>query len=221
MFDVRRPPAASPSSASAKQCRSSGTQKSRLNRAELPPPRFFERAGERARRPRPPAPAARIASWRRRRSPGSRRWRAGSGSRAVRKGIEFHESFQHWFSRPVSSLRAGTRRSRRRRGRRTSSIHASAARALGSSSRDESRVAGPALVLVEQHQEERRGVGGAVVGRVRPLAEGGDLAEAQLVQDLAGLLVAEAVDSVSLAARRARAASSRRARGRTAGPGSS
>ena len=57
----------------------------------------------------------------------------------------------------------------------------------------ELRVAGPALVLVEQHHVERRRVDGAVVGRVRPLLEGGHLAEAQLVQDAAGVLVAEVV----------------------------
>ena len=57
----------------------------------------------------------------------------------------------------------------------------------------ELRVAGPALVLVEQHDVERRRVDRAVVGRVRPLLEGGHLAEAQLVQDAARVLVAEVV----------------------------
>ena len=59
-------------------------------------------------------------------------------------------------------------------------------------------VAGPALVLVEQHHEQRRGVGGAVVRRVRPLLEGGQLAVAHLVQDAAGILVAEVVDPRAL-----------------------
>ena len=58
---------------------------------------------------------------------------------------------------------------------------------------DELGVAGPALVLVEQHDVERRRVDGAVVGRVRPLLERGHLAEAQLVEDAAGVLVAEVV----------------------------
>ena len=57
----------------------------------------------------------------------------------------------------------------------------------------ELRVAGPALVLVQEHHEERRRVDRAVVGRVRPLLERGHLAEAHLVQDPARVLVAEVV----------------------------
>ena len=59
---------------------------------------------------------------------------------------------------------------------------------------DEVGVARPALELVEQDQEEGTRVGAAVVGRVWTLAEHGELAEAQLVQDLAGLGVAEVVE---------------------------
>ena len=55
-------------------------------------------------------------------------------------------------------------------------------------------VAGPAPVLGEQDQPQRRGVGGAVVRAVRLLAEQGQLAAAELVQDLARLLVPEVVD---------------------------
>ena len=45
------------------------------------------------------------------------------------------------------------------------------------------RVAGPAFVLIQQHEEERRGVTGTVVGRLRPFVEMGQLAETQLVKD--------------------------------------
>ena len=44
-------------------------------------------------------------------------------------------------------------------------------------------VAGPAFVLIQQHEEERRGVTGTVVGRLRPFVEMGQLAETQLVKD--------------------------------------
>src|SRR5262249_32299774 len=60
-------------------------------------------------------------------------------------------------------------------------------------------VARPALVLVQKYQEQRRRVCTAVVGRVRPFAEGGQLAEAQLVEDLARLLLAVVVHRLSLA----------------------
>ena len=79
-----------------------------------------------------------------------------------------------------------------------SSIQLSAARASYSSSRTSFRVAGPALVLVEQHHVERRRVGAAVVGRVRPLLEGGHLPVAHLVEDPARVLVAEVVDAAPL-----------------------
>ena len=48
---------------------------------------------------------------------------------------------------------------------------------------DELAVAGPALVLVEQDDVQRRRVDGAVVRRVRPLLERGHLAVAHLVED--------------------------------------
>jgi hypothetical protein len=60
------------------------------------------------------------------------------------------------------------------------------------------RVAGPAFVLVEHDQEQRGGVGRAVVGRVRTLAEVDQFAVAQLVRDLARLRVPEVVDGVGL-----------------------
>ena len=63
----------------------------------------------------------------------------------------------------------------------------------------ELRVAGPALVLVEQHDVERGRVGAAVVRRVRPLLEGRHLAVAHLVEDPARVLVAEVVDARALA----------------------
>src|SRR5262245_31906655 len=55
-------------------------------------------------------------------------------------------------------------------------------------------VAGPPLVLVEQHDVEGRRVRAAVVRRVRALLEGGQLAVTQLVQDPAGILVPEIVE---------------------------
>ena len=63
---------------------------------------------------------------------------------------------------------------------------------------NEACVTRPALVLVEKHDVEGRGIGGAVVRRVRPLFEGGHLAVAHLVGDAAGILVAEIVDPGSL-----------------------
>ena len=69
---------------------------------------------------------------------------------------------------------------------------------LGLQSAHQLAVARPALVFLQQDQEQRRGVGGAVVGRVRRVLEGGHLAEAQLVRDLAGLRVAEGVVSAGL-----------------------
>jgi hypothetical protein len=65
---------------------------------------------------------------------------------------------------------------------------------------DQLVVAGPAVVLVQQDEEQRRGVGAPEVRRVRPLAARGQLAEAQLVQDLAGLLLVEVVAHRGLAA---------------------
>ena len=59
-------------------------------------------------------------------------------------------------------------------------------------------VTGPALVLVEQHDVERRRVGTAVVRRMRPLLEGRHLPVAHLVQDAAGVLVAEVVEAAAL-----------------------
>ncbi len=55
-------------------------------------------------------------------------------------------------------------------------------------------VPGPAFVLVEQHDVQRRRVGAAVIGRMRPLLERRHLAVAHLVQDPTRVLVAEVVD---------------------------
>ena len=63
---------------------------------------------------------------------------------------------------------------------------------------DELPVAGPALVLVEQDHVQRRRVDRAVVRRVRPLLERGHLAVAHLVEDPAGILVAEVVAPAAL-----------------------
>ena len=60
---------------------------------------------------------------------------------------------------------------------------------------DELTIAGPALDLIEQDDEEGRHIGRAVVGTVRPLLEGSQFAVAQLVQDLAGLLIAEIIQA--------------------------
>ena len=57
----------------------------------------------------------------------------------------------------------------------------------------ESTALRPALVLVEQDQEQHRRVGAPVVGRMRALLERGELAAPKLVQDLPGLLVTELV----------------------------
>src|SRR5262249_23493018 len=48
-------------------------------------------------------------------------------------------------------------------------------------------IASPAFVLIQQHQEERRGVTGAVVRRLRPFVETCQLAKAQLMQDASRL----------------------------------
>ena len=79
-----------------------------------------------------------------------------------------------------------------------SSIQLSAARASILELADERTVAGPALVLVEQHDVQRRRVGAAVVRRVRALLERGHLAVAHLVEDPAGILVAEVVEPHAL-----------------------
>jgi hypothetical protein len=59
-------------------------------------------------------------------------------------------------------------------------------------------VTGPPLVLIEQHDEQRGRICGAVVGRMGSLLEGGQLAIAHLVEDPAGILVAEVVDAGAL-----------------------
>ena len=136
---------------------------------------------------------------RRTRSPGSRRSRsAPRPARRQRTGSSPSESFQHWFTSPVAGCGVGTRRSRRRRGRRIVDPRQGGA-GVGLERADELGVAGPALVLVEEDEEQRRGVGGPEVRRVRPLAEGGELAEAKLVEDLARLLLAEVVAHGALA----------------------
>ena len=64
---------------------------------------------------------------------------------------------------------------------------------------DERVVAGPAVVLVEEDEEQRRRVGASEVRRMGALAACGELTEAQLVQDLSGLLLVEVVSLVGLA----------------------
>ena len=59
-------------------------------------------------------------------------------------------------------------------------------------------VGGPPFVLVEDDEEERCRVDRAVVGRVRALLEGGELPEAELVQDLPRLGVSERVVALRL-----------------------
>ena len=80
------------------------------------------------------------------------------------------------------------------------SIQSSAARTCGSSRLTSASVSGPALVLVDQDDEQGRRVGRTVVRRVGLLLEAGGLAVPQLVQDLAGFLVAEVVHPVPLQA---------------------
>jgi hypothetical protein len=63
----------------------------------------------------------------------------------------------------------------------------------------ELRVARPAVVLVQEDEEQGRGVGGPEVRGVRELTARGELAEAQLVQDLARLLFVEVVALLGLA----------------------
>src|SRR5512133_3668655 len=66
---------------------------------------------------------------------------------------------------------------------------------------DEAGAPGPTFALVEEDEKERRRVGRAVVGRVRSLLERGQLAEADLVEDLSGLFVAKRVDPLPLLCR--------------------
>ena len=64
---------------------------------------------------------------------------------------------------------------------------------------DEIVVARPTLVLVKEDKEQRRCVGAPVVRGVRTLSTRGELAKAQLVQDLARLLFMEVVAHLGLA----------------------
>ena len=64
---------------------------------------------------------------------------------------------------------------------------------LGTQLAEQVEAAGPVGVVAQQRQPQRRGVGGAVVAREGCLAERGRLAHAQLVEHLAGLLVAGVV----------------------------
>ena len=60
-------------------------------------------------------------------------------------------------------------------------------------------VTGPALVLVEQHDVQRRGIRRPEVGGVRTFLERGHLAVPHLVQDASGVFVAEVVEAAALA----------------------
>ena len=77
---------------------------------------------------------------------------------------------------------------------------------------EELEVAGPHDHLADEQQVERGRVDGAVVGRVGDGLEGGELAAAQLVQDFAGLLLAEGVVGAALQAREKAHGVDRRAR---------
>ena len=63
------------------------------------------------------------------------------------------------------------------------------------------QVARPAHVLAEGDEEQRRRVHAAVVGAVRHALQLGQLAQADLVEDLAWLLITELVDLPALMAR--------------------
>ena len=69
---------------------------------------------------------------------------------------------------------------------------------LGFEVADQLGVAGPALVLVHEHDVQRSGVGVTVIRRMRPLLEGRHLAVTHLVQDAARILVAEVIDARAL-----------------------
>ena len=59
----------------------------------------------------------------------------------------------------------------------------------------------PAHVLAERHEEERCRIDAAVIGAVGHALQSGELADADLVQDLARLFVAEVVDLLALVLR--------------------
>ena len=61
-------------------------------------------------------------------------------------------------------------------------------------------MAAPAAQFAEHHDEQGGGVGGSVVGAAAAEGEGGGRAEADFVQDLAGLLLRRRVGEASLAA---------------------
>ena len=60
---------------------------------------------------------------------------------------------------------------------------------LGTQLIKQARLAAPSGVFSDQHQPERRGINRPIVRRVRYLAQVRHLAYAQLVQNLAGLLL--------------------------------
>ena len=197
MFDVSESTwLPSMSRATAKYSPSS-TQKSRLNR------RLRSAACPRARRRVPgpsrcSAPAVRLASSRRRRSPAARRSHGGIRAAARRGTRSSPRSLSSTGSRGRSPRSgAGTRRTRCRPVGVLIDPVQSRPR-LAFELADKACVTGPALVLVEEHDIERRGVGGTVVRRVRALFEGRHLAVAHLVGDAPGILIAEVVDSGSL-----------------------
>ena len=148
------------------------------------------------RAPDPPAarrPARRAAASRRRHSPAARRSRsAGAGSCRRRTGRRPTSRASTGCRGPASSG-SGTRRTRRRRGRRTRRSSSSAARALSLS--ETTRSASP---VHRQYSESRMShsivaSARAVVRAVRLQPEHGQLAEPELVQDPARLLVLEVV----------------------------
>ena len=156
-----------PSSASAKKPRSA-IQKS-LVEAPLELGRLALELGRPARgRPRPRAPAARSGAWRRRRSPGARRSRAASAPACRRRTRSSPRSPSSTGCRarsPVAPLVLDV------------AVAVAVAVAVDPAERrarlaleraHERAVAGPALVLLEQDQEQRRRVGAS-----RSTASGG------------------------------------------------
>ena len=200
------------SSASAKYSPSS-TQKSRLNRRFRSAASRSSLSASSSSLPDRAARGARRAPSRRTRSPGARRSPAGSRAACRRGTRSSPTSPSSTGSRgPSPRCAACTRCTRAAREVRVLVDPVQRRARLDLELAHERAVAGPALVLVEQDDVQRRRVGGAVVRRVRALLERRHLPVAHLVEDPPGVLVAEVVGAGRPASRRARAASSRRAR---------
>jgi hypothetical protein len=137
---------------------------------------------------------------RRRRSPAPRTARsAPRASSPSAKRMPSHESFHPGSPGPGRSP-AGTRRSRRRRGRRSSLDPLEGPVGVRAAAGRPPRAPAPPAQLAEQHDEQRRGVGGAVVDAPAAERQRRRLAEAHLVQDAARLLLGAGVDVLALEA---------------------